>query len=93
MSSGHRMHLRKQNGSAIIMLFIAVALFGLLSYAFLQGSGSNLNMITDEGDKAIATQFQDCENTVQLTMKRLRTRGSPKSSAVRSGRQPLDVGP
>lgn len=67
--------MHSQRGSAIIMLFIAVALFGLLSFAFLQGSRSNLTMISNERDRAIASQLQDCENTVQLTLKRLGAQG------------------
>lgn len=87
------MHKDKQRGSALIMLFIAVALFGMLAFAFMQGSRSNLTMMSAEKDKAVATQFQDCENTVQLTVKRLAAKGcrsdlisyNPDGSAVAGG--------
>lgn len=64
-----------QRGSAIIMLFIAVALFGLVSYAFLHGSRGNMNMITDEASKASGYQSQDCSNAVNMATKRLEARG------------------
>ncbi len=87
------MHKQNQRGSALIMLFIALALFGVLAFAFMQGSRSNLTMMTTEKQKAVATQFQDCENTVQLTMKRLIAKGcradlistNPDGSAVVGG--------
>ncbi len=64
-----------QRGSAIIMLFIAVALFGLLAYAFLQGSRSNLNMLTSEASKTAGIQTQDCTNAVNMALSRLKARG------------------
>ena len=67
--------MNSQRGSAIIMLFIAVALFGMLAFAFLQGSRSNLDMMTDEAQNAQATQAQDCTNVVDMAEKRLSSRG------------------
>ncbi len=64
-----------QRGSAIIMLFVAVALFGLISYAFLQGTRGNVNIITSEADKAGVTASQDCSNAINLAQKRLTARG------------------
>ncbi len=67
--------MNSQRGSAIIMLFIAVALFGMLAFAFLQGSRTNLDMMTDEAQNAQATQAQDCTNVVDMAEKRLSARG------------------
>jgi hypothetical protein len=64
-----------ERGSVLIMLFIAVALFGLLAFAFLQGSRNNLSMMTSEAQKAQATQVQDCANGVDMAERRLQAKG------------------
>lgn len=64
-----------ERGSVIIMLFIAVALFGLLAFAMLQGSRSNLAMMSSEAQKAEATRAQDCANVIDMAAKRLEARG------------------
>jgi hypothetical protein len=69
------MNRSSQRGSAIIMLFIAVVLFGLLAYAFLQGTRGSTNMITGEQTKAAAYQSQDYNNAINLGVKRLKLRG------------------
>lgn len=66
---------RSQRGSAIIMLFVAVALFGLLAYAFLQGSRGNVGMITDEANKASGHYRRECANEVNMAVRRLVSRG------------------
>lgn len=57
------------------MLFIAVALFGMLAFAFLQGSRTGTSWLTNERDKASATESQDCTNALNMAMKRLEARG------------------
>lgn len=57
------------------MLFVAVALFGLLAFAFLQGSRSNTAIITGEAGKVATYQAQDCTNAVSLAIRRLNSRG------------------
>lgn len=69
------MKTHSERGSAIIMLFVAVALFGLVAFAFLQGSRGNLNMITSEASKAEGYKTQDCANTTNMAVKRLEARG------------------
>jgi hypothetical protein len=69
------MNISSQRGSAIIMLFVAVALFGMISYAFLQGSRGNTNMIMSEKNKATATASADCSNAVNMATRRLNARG------------------
>lgn len=64
-----------QRGSAIIMLFIAVALFGMLAYAFSQGTRSGLGWVDNERGKAATTSAQDCTNAINLALKRLELRG------------------
>lgn len=64
-----------QRGSAIIMLFIAVALFGMLAYAFSQGTRSSLSWVDKEKASASATASADCANSVSLAVKRLESRG------------------
>lgn len=70
------MVLRKsQSGSAILILFICVALFGALSYAVLQGSRTSVGLIESEQDKAATTASADCANATALAVKRLEVRG------------------
>lgn len=69
------MAVNQQGGSAILFLFIAVALFGALSYVFLQGSRGSTTMITNEAAKAASYQTQDCANAVSMATKRLNSRG------------------
>lgn len=69
------MAVNRQSGSALLFLFIAVALFAAISYAFMQGSRNNLTMITSEKAKAAATGSQDCSNAVSMAGKRLAMRG------------------
>lgn len=64
-----------QRGSAIIMLFIAVALFGILAYAFMQSSRTSTSWLESERGKASATATADCANTLGLAVKRLEARG------------------
>jgi hypothetical protein len=69
------MNKSSQRGSAIIMLFIAVALFGMLAYAFMQGSRTSTSWLEKEQDSAAATGSLDCTNTVNMAVKRLEARG------------------
>lgn len=64
-----------ERGSAIIMLFVAVALFGMISYAFLQGSRSNVALLTDEQAKAQAQKIIAYGNDLKSAVVRLRARG------------------
>lgn len=64
-----------ERGSAIIMLFIAVALFGMLAYAFMQSSRTSTGWLESERGKATATGSTDCANSLSLAMKRLEARG------------------
>jgi hypothetical protein len=64
-----------QRGSAIIMIFIAVALFGMLAYAFSQGSRTSMGWIEKERQDAAVTGTQDCTNAINMAQKRLQARG------------------
>jgi len=64
-----------QRGSAILMIFIAVALFGALAYAFMQGTRTSTTMMTSEGEKVSAADTQDYVNSVNTAVKRLKLRG------------------
>lgn len=66
---------RGENGNAIFFLFVAIALFGLLAYAFLQGSRSNMAVITGEAQKVSTYQSQDCVNSMNKAVRRLEARG------------------
>ncbi len=62
-------------GSVIMMLFIMVALFGLLAFAFLRGTNSNIGWIKTEQSKANSTKNADCMNSTNMALKRLEARG------------------
>ena len=64
-----------ERGNAIFFLFLAVALFGLISYAFLQGTRGNLGMIMSEAKEAKDTKIQDYNNSIKGTVTRLHARG------------------
>lgn len=64
-----------ERGSAILFLFIAVALFGALAFAFTHGSRSSVTMLQGVQSDATGTATQDCTNTVNLAVKRLELRG------------------
>lgn len=50
-------------------------LFGMLAFAFMQGSRSSVNWVQKEKDNAAATSSTDCSNAVNLAVKRLEARG------------------
>ena len=57
------------------MLFVVVALFGMLAYAFMQSTRTSTGWLSDEQDKAAATSSLDCTNSVNMALKRLESRG------------------
>lgn len=74
--TGYNLGMRSsERGSAIIMLFVAVALFAALAYAFMHGTRSGIAMFEGEEDKAMVTASQDCTNAINIAMKRLQARG------------------
>lgn len=79
------MAVNGQSGSAILFLFVAVALLGALSYAFLQSSRGSTALISGEATKAATYQTQDCTNTVTMAVKRLQARGCPNISYNNDG--------
>lgn len=88
------MAVNPERGGAIMFLFIAVALFGALGYAFLQGSRNSTSMITGEAAKATAYQSQDCSNSVTMATKRLQARGcAGKISSAADGSNPFPGAP
>lgn len=64
-----------ERGSAIFMLFIAIALFGMLAYAFMQGTRNNISWLTSEQQKTTNYASQDCTNAIGTALKRLEARG------------------
>lgn len=74
------------------MLFIAIALFGALAYAFAQSTRSSAALIAGEASKAGAVGLADCKNAVTLAQKRLAVRNcgalismEPDGSAITGG--------
>lgn len=69
------MVLANERGSAIYILFIAIAMFGAISYALLQSSRTSTAMIEGEAHKASATASTACTMAVNMAAKRLEARG------------------
>lgn len=82
-----------ERGSAIIFLFIAVALFGALAYAFMSSSRTSTAWLENEQAKAAATGGQDCINTVNMAVKRLEARGCGTLISYREDGTPIADGP
>ncbi len=64
-----------ERGSAILMLFVAIALFAALAFAFMQGSRNSTSMMSDEQAKSYAQQIIAYGNDVKMAVKRLAVRG------------------
>lgn len=64
-----------ESGSAIVMLFIAVALFGAVTYALMASSRTSTSWLKAEESKAAATGYIDCANAESMAQKRLSMRG------------------
>lgn len=64
-----------EQGSAILYLFVLVALFGFLAYIFAYGSRGNIAMLTSEQTKATVTTTTQCANNLAMATKRLEARG------------------
>ena len=69
------MNKNSQNGNAIVMILIAVALFAALSLAFTNTSRTSSSFIGDEEAKAYANQIIAYGNDVKSAVKRLQLRG------------------
>ena len=69
-----------ERGSAILFLFIAVALFGAVSWAMLGSSRTSLYMVQGEVKKVDPIAQGNCTNAVVLGVKRLTARGCPSLS-------------
>lgn len=66
---------RQDSGSMILWLFVAVALFGALSWALAGSSRTSVGLIQGEAGKASATKQADCANSIAMAQKRLALRG------------------
>lgn len=66
---------KKTAGSILFWLFASLFLFGALAYAFMQGTRSNLSLISGEQQKAQLTTAADCANSIKAATMRLKTRG------------------
>lgn len=64
-----------ERGSAIMMLFLAIGLFAALAYAFMQGSRTSANVVTNEKAKSNASEIVAYANDLRMAVKRLKARG------------------
>lgn len=71
-----------QAGSAIWILFVAIALFGGLAYVMSQGSRTSTDWVTKEATKGEAIKGQQCANDVNVASKRLTLRGCKTISSA-----------
>jgi len=70
-----RTNFKNQNGNAIVIIFIAIALFGALAFAFNQTSRTSTGFISDSQADAYASQIISYGNQVKDAVKRLQLRG------------------
>lgn len=66
---------KSQRGSAIFILFVAVALFAALAFAFMQSSRTSTGWLENEATKAKATQNSINAQAINTAVKRLKLRG------------------
>ncbi len=64
-----------QNGSAMIYIFVGVALFGALMFIFSRGANQNVSSVTNQQSKIIASEILDYSRTVELSVNRLLAKG------------------
>ncbi len=69
------MNKNSQNGNAIVLIMIAVALFAALGYAFSNTSRTSSKLFTDEEASAYANQIIAYGNEIKSAVKRLQLRG------------------
>ncbi len=69
------MKLENQNGNAIFMIILGVALFAALGYAFMGSTRTSTTLLTDEQATAYANQIIAYGNEVKNAVKRLQLRG------------------
>lgn len=69
------MNRSSERGSALLMLFVAVALFGALAFAFTQGSRTSTGMISDSALKANISDLFSYAGSIQSAITRLKLRG------------------
>jgi hypothetical protein len=68
-------HSTSSRGSAIIFLFIAIALFAALAYGFMQNTRGSVAMMTEEQAEGYAQEIIAYGNDIKMAVKRLRLRG------------------
>lgn len=77
-----------ERGSVLIFLFMAVALFAALSFAFLRSTRSSVSMMKAEATDAAQIAPLDCANTFSMAQKRLALRGCTTISDRANGSNP-----
>lgn len=76
----------RERGSVIFIILVTVALFGALTYAFLQGTRGNIEWLKAEESKATQTGTAQCSLMVTAAERRLAARGcAGKISYASSG--------
>lgn len=69
------MNKNSQNGNAIVIILVAIALFAALGYAFSNTSRTSSKLFSDEETVAYANQVITYGNEVRSVIKRLQLRG------------------
>jgi len=69
------MNRQTENGNAIFLIIMGVALFAALGYAFTSSNRSSTTLVTDEQANAYANQIIAYSNEIKQTVKRLQLRG------------------
>lgn len=67
--------MRSENGSAIVYVFIGVALFGALMFAFTRGGSQNTSDLSAQQAKIVASEMLEYSRTVETAVNGLLNKG------------------
>lgn len=70
-----RSHSNSESGSAILLIFIAIALFAAISYAVFSGGRQSASSLSKDQARIAAREMVDYTNTLVKTVQTLRLRG------------------
>ena len=81
-----------QNGNAIILILVAIALFAALGYAFSNSSRTSSSFLSDAEAEAYANQIIAYGNDVKSAVKRLQLRGCSDTEISFENNQSTTIG-
>lgn len=64
-----------QHGSALVYVFVGIALFGVLMFIFSRGGSQNSLSLTDQQTKIVASEMLGYTRTIETAVNKLQARG------------------